>query len=225
MKHSARVSLLSVIILFLINTAGISQEDIRKMILADGTAVKIFPDGKMELRFLPDKQIQEVAISKTGEVTTKYQEEPPASSEQPDKEVSGAGKTLPGAVFFSYDPKQMDENSRKSFLKARTDYFEYFSAGYRHRQRVFQWQLASSKIIFVVVVLLVFSGIVFAAIQFYAGLKKVTGDKEQVTVTTFEAGSTGLKVSSPVLGLIILVISLAFFYLYLVYIYPIEEIF
>jgi len=31
-------------------------------------------------------------------------------------------------------------------------------------------------------------------------------------------------VASPVLGVVILVISLAFFYLYLVYVYPIEEI-
>jgi len=31
-------------------------------------------------------------------------------------------------------------------------------------------------------------------------------------------------VSSPVLGVIILVISLAFFYLYLVFVYPIKEI-
>jgi hypothetical protein len=31
-------------------------------------------------------------------------------------------------------------------------------------------------------------------------------------------------VSSPVLGVIILVISLGFFYLYLVYVYPISEI-
>jgi hypothetical protein len=39
-----------------------------------------------------------------------------------------------------------------------------------------------------------------------------------------DLSTAGLKVSSPVLGVIILVISLAFFYLYLVYVYPISEI-
>ena len=48
--------------------------------------------------------------------------------------------------------------------------------------------------------------------SFFAGLK-IEGDKEQVTVISFEAGSTGLKISSLVLGLIIPVISLVFFYL------------
>jgi len=43
-------------------------------------------------------------------------------------------------------------------------------------------------------------------------------------VHQLELGQTGLKVSSPVLGVIILVISLAFFYLYLVYVYPIGEL-
>jgi hypothetical protein len=37
--------------------------------------------------------------------------------------------------------------------------------------------------------------------------------------------ASGIKVSSPVLGVVILVISLAFFYFYLVYVYPIENIF
>jgi hypothetical protein len=47
----------------------------------------------------------------------------------------------------------------------------------------------------------------------------------EATSTTLEASATGIKLSSPVLGVIILALSLAFFYLYLVHVYPIEEIF
>jgi hypothetical protein len=43
--------------------------------------------------------------------------------------------------------------------------------------------------------------------------------------TQFEANFKGIKVSSPVLGVIILTLSLLFFYLYLVYVYPITEVF
>jgi hypothetical protein len=41
--------------------------------------------------------------------------------------------------------------------------------------------------------------------------------------TSLELSTTGLKVSSPVLGVVILALSLGFFYLYLVYAYPIQE--
>lgn len=43
-------------------------------------------------------------------------------------------------------------------------------------------------------------------------------------ITSIEASTSGLKVSSPVLGVIILSISLLFFYLYLAFVYPIHEI-
>ena len=84
----------------------------------------------------------------------------------------------------------------------------------------------------------VLSGVYFAAIQFHAGLRRhggiaaraSAGDEEGTaieteTVTTFSASAKGIEVSSPVLGVIILVISLAFFYLYLVYVYPVTELF
>jgi hypothetical protein len=44
-------------------------------------------------------------------------------------------------------------------------------------------------------------------------------------VTEIEATLQGLKISSPVLGVIILALSFFFFYLYLKYVYPIHEIF
>jgi hypothetical protein len=97
---------------------------------------------------------------------------------------------------------------------------------------VFEWQLFSSKVTFLTVLLLVAAGIVFAAIQFRVGLARRRQDaKENAAqpddkgmVTELELGTTGIKVSSPVLGVIILLISLAFFYLYLVYVYPISEL-
>ncbi|MET0621610.1 MAG: hypothetical protein ABW250_01385 [Pyrinomonadaceae bacterium] len=52
---------------------------------------------------------------------------------------------------------------------------------------------------------------------------------EEATVefptTQLEASLQGIKVSSPILGVIILALSFLFFYLYLKYVYPINEIF
>ncbi|MGH7801503.1 MAG: hypothetical protein ACREOW_12920 [Thermodesulfobacteriota bacterium] len=125
-------------------------------------------------------------------------------------------------------PELFDQQTKEKYLAALREYFDYRISGLQHRQRVFEWQLFSSKVIFVVVLLLVSTGIYFAAVQFHSGLgrrAKATGASEGDEVTEFAASLKGVKVKSPVLGVIILVISLAFFYLYLAYVYPIENIF
>jgi hypothetical protein len=115
-----------------------------------------------------------------------------------------------------------DPQTQEAYRGALREYYTYLQKGLQHRQRVFAWQHYSSITIFVVVILLVGAGVYFAAVQFHRGLNQGAAGG---TETQFEAGPGGLKVSSPVLGVIILVISLVFFYLYLVYVYPIQEIF
>jgi hypothetical protein len=115
----------------------------------------------------------------------------------------------------------LDPRTKERYQAALQRYYEYLFSGFEHRQRVFGWQLLSSKIIFVVVLVLVFVGIYFAAVQFHMALRQKTKEEP----TEIEASLKGIKVSSSVLGVIILVISLAFFYLYLAYVYPITEIF
>ena len=113
-----------------------------------------------------------------------------------------------------------DAETQRLYQEALREYYKYRITGLRHRQRVFSWQLVSSKIIFVTVLLLVGSGIYFAAVQFHVGLGRKT-----VETTEIVANLEGVKVTSPVLGVIILVLSLAFFYCYLVFVYPIVDIF
>jgi len=117
-----------------------------------------------------------------------------------------------------------DPATNQLFLDAMGAYYQYRTSGLEHRSRVFEWQLFSSKVIFATVLMLVGAGMAFAAIQFRIGLKRPPGG-ETHDVTEVNLSATSVKVSSPVLGVIILVISLAFFYLYLVYVYPISEIF
>ncbi len=114
-----------------------------------------------------------------------------------------------------------------AYQSALQAYYAYREAGYTHRLGVFEWQDISSKIIFVVVIILVFAGIYFAAIQFHIGLRRQekTGAKEEQEATEFVFSLSEFKVKSPVLGVIVLTISLAFFYLYLVYVYPIVNVF
>jgi hypothetical protein len=135
---------------------------------------------------------------------------------------------------FEFEPAKppeyiQDEKTRSLYLKSWQAYYDYLSEGLAYRLKVFRWQARSSIIIFYSVLVLVFAGILFSGIQFYKSMK-FAGDKEKEgntnqPLTEFEASASGIKVSSPVLGVIILVISLAFFYLYLVYVYPIQETF
>ncbi|MDX1670861.1 MAG: hypothetical protein R3211_00865 [Balneolaceae bacterium] len=124
--------------------------------------------------------------------------------------------------------QQLDDSTLEIYNKALYAYYEYRVSGFQHRKKVFAWQLFSTKLIFWSVLLLVFSGITFSGIQFYKSMRMDrSGDTSDLdeSITEFEASAKGIKVSSPVLGVIILVISLAFFYLYLIYVYPISDIF
>lgn len=122
---------------------------------------------------------------------------------------------------------QIDTKTKEQYLYALQRYYEYRVGGYVHRENLFEWQFLSSKVIFFVVLVLVFAGIYFAAVQFHIGLKtlgdqKAAGPEE---TTEIDFSLKGFKIRSPVLGVIILGLSLAFFYLYLVYVYPIENVF
>ncbi len=106
-----------------------------------------------------------------------------------------------------------DSLTSKKYQVALQEYYDYHVSGLKHRSKVFTWQLFSSKII-------------FAAVQFHVGVKQAKeNSKDFNDRTEISASAKGIKVSSPVLGVIILVISLAFFYLYLIYVFPIEDIF
>ncbi len=120
-----------------------------------------------------------------------------------------------------YAPAGVTLNPENQALQQESisEYFRHIMETNRHQRDVFRWQLFSAKIIFATVIILVIAGIYFAAVQFHHGLKQ---NKTEAQETEFEASIKGIKVSSPVLGVIILTISLAFFYLYLVHVYPID---
>lgn len=139
-------------------------------------------------------------------------------------------QSLPDSIITPPTAAQLqlfDDSTLAIYQDALYAYYEYRVTGFQHRKEVFAWQLFSTKLIFWSVLFLVFSGICFSGIQFYKSISRELpeGAVSQESVTEFEASAKGIKVTSPVLGVIILVISLAFFYLYLVYVYPISEIF
>jgi hypothetical protein len=146
-------------------------------------------------------------------------------------ESTMAMPTMPDSVVLSDPP------TRQKYLTAMQRYYEYRAEGYAYRSRVFEWQLLSSRAIFIVVLLMVAAGMYFAAVQFRtamvaarrvaaASVAGASAPAEPATLATrFEITAKGLVVNSSVLGVIILTLSIAFFYLYLVYVYPIQNVF
>ena len=131
-----------------------------------------------------------------------------------------------------------DAKTKETYLAAMQRYYEYRANGYAYRSRVFEWQLLSSRVIFSIVLLLVIAGVYFAAVQFRASmrapLRPALASSETAVVpaaptgameTRLELSAKGVVVNSSVLGVIILALSLGFFYLYLVYVYPIQNVF
>lgn len=109
--------------------------------------------------------------------------------------------------------------------EATQGYYAYLETQLEHRIRVFWWQHFFSKIIFVVVMIVVAIGLYFAWRQFSATPEAQKESDSPELSSTVEIGASGIKVQSPVLGVVILTLSLGFLYLYLVHVYPIVEIF
>lgn len=108
--------------------------------------------------------------------------------------------------------------------------YTYYMESLDNRRRVFSWTHFSSVVIFWMVTIIVLFGLIFSTIQFRISMlnaqKKAASNlatEDESTKTGLKISMSGLEVNSSVLGIIILVISLAFFYLYLIYIYPVKE--
>jgi hypothetical protein len=137
---------------------------------------------------------------------------------------SSRSSALADSLGLSLEKYALDSATTRHYLQALEKYYDYRIFGYQHRENVFKWQLFSSKVTFVVVLLLVLVGIFFSYLQFKKSFQAGEGKIAEL-MTNLEASPQGIKLSSPVLGVIILLISLLFFYLYLIYIYPIIETF
>jgi hypothetical protein len=130
-----------------------------------------------------------------------------------------------GDLAMPPDPGEIalrDSATRSDYLQSVRAYFAYRQLGYEHRMSVFRWQHASSIAIFLVVLGLVSLGMYFAWVQFHrAGM----GKTESAEDSEIELSIQKVRVRSSVLGVLILSLSLGFFYLYLAFVYPIHDAF
>lgn len=158
----------------------------------------------------------------TREQQQEQQAEEQAQQAASAEEANFEGPRLPTSQTLSALERLtvLSPETADSYLTALKAQYDYKTQGFGHRSKVFAWQYYSSIVIFGMVVLLVGAGFYFSWVQFRRDLT-VPGGAEG---TELELSAQGIKVQSSILGVIILVVSLAFLYLYLVYVYPISEI-
>ena len=152
-----------------------------------------------------------------------------------DRVLRGGEASTEGGMAFPTDGSErlalpedlrLTPETEEAMQVALRAQYAYYASQLDHRRDVFHWQYQSTRAIFVVVIVIVLTGLYFSWMQFRREQSvAVNAGAGKPATTTFEASGGGIKISSPVLGLVILTISLVFFYLYLVHVYPIQEIF
>ncbi|MBZ0202493.1 MAG: hypothetical protein K8I03_05705 [Ignavibacteria bacterium] len=121
--------------------------------------------------------------------------------------------------------KQIDSVMKVYRLRYDTEYFmqyiseiKYRKNDLEYREDVFKWQFSTSKWIFYLVMLIVLSGLIFSSWHF---IKTLKGATSEIDLT---ASMTELKIKTSLIGLVILIVSIVFLFLYLKFVYPINVV-
>jgi len=118
---------------------------------------------------------------------------------------------------LDYGQISSEAKEEQSIEEIEEDYFVWTMSYSKH---VFAWHYVSSVIIFFFVMAIIAMGLYFSYMQFRESTR--SNRKTEIAPSTMKLGQAGVEISSSVIGLLILVVSLAFFYLYLGTVYPVK---
>ena len=141
-----------------------------------------------------------------------------------------SGQGLPFSCEGLTDKSEKDREVHAACLNALEENFTYESERLKHRKWVFRFQLIATNISFLIVVIMVGFGLRFAQIQFSREFTRFPSDimprdsSVPVPVTDIEISLARIKVSSSILGVIVLGLAMGFFYLYIRYVFPIQGV-
>jgi hypothetical protein len=115
--------------------------------------------------------------------------------------------------------KLVDERNRIDTEYARK-YYDYMGRRADMNVAQLQWQLSASEKMLWVVVLVVFSGVVFSGFQLW----KSTSLKHLAGETTLVVEAQRIRLRSSVVGVVVLAISMVFFYSFLIEVYRLRVV-
>ncbi len=117
-----------------------------------------------------------------------------------------------------FEKKGIEPEQLKQLEKA---YIEHLTWRWNYVEKVFNQQKTNGWIIMTLLVSLIIGGLIFTAFQVYTVY--TLGDWSSLTADLQIETVGKISISSTIVGAIVLVISLAFFYLYLLYVYKIQN--
>jgi hypothetical protein len=188
-------------------------------------------------------------VAQTNEPKSGVASEPDATQEaaiEAGRKAAERARTKGDGELHSVPPIEALEDPLD--YKYRQEFTAYKIRVINEHERVYHWQYISGIVIFFVVMLLVLCGVWFSWMQFQlahhtpaaaataattivattsgaaseGGASAVAAETQKDSVTEFSASPQGIKVASSTIGVVILVISMCFFYLYLHFVYPIS---
>jgi len=125
-------------------------------------------------------------------------------------------------AFIKYrKSKQEKELETEEWRSLEKSYNEHLKWRFRYPSKIFGQQLAAGWIITVLVLLLVVSGLAFSFFQLYTSIK--VGDLSSLKTELAIQTAGKVSISSSIVGAVVLVISLVFFYLYLKHVFHIQH--
>ena len=89
-----------------------------------------------------------------------------------------------------------------------------------HNEKILEWQRFASNITLLLVVLVVLAGIIFSGVQ----LLRIIQLGKPLSDTNLEISAGKIRVTSSIVGVVILVLSLGFLYLFLIEVYQLTPI-
>lgn len=98
-------------------------------------------------------------------------------------------------------------------------YIDYQIWAFKHAEKLFFWQHLVSQVVLLLALTMVAIGFYYAGIQFKVAQKHAADAKPQTT--EIKATLEGFSVKTSALGVVILAMSMAFFVVYLKYVFPI----
>ena len=161
------------------------------------------------------------------------------AEEHKDKDFWHDIEALKKENYLKYEQNYYEALLRHNeFEKER---FAYDLFRFNDNKDSFRFQYIQTWVIFAIVVLLVMSGVYLAYLQFKLDEKKALAQLEiqkllaKNTVaeplvgtsavggeTSLEVSTSGIKITSSVIGLVVLAMSFAFFYLYVLHVYELK---
>ena len=101
-----------------------------------------------------------------------------------------------------------------------------------YKKKIYEYQYFSGQILLFISITVLVCGLYFSYVQFSDrinsnrlnnhGSENLENNDNDKSKTSLKIGAAGIEISSSIIGLLILCVSLAFFYLYIANIYPIE---